>query len=395
MSTAGSPSPFLAAEGSALLDLVETALAARSLDEWAAGALPCIAGVTGSSAALLYIVDPRLASPRFLSSGFQPEGAVEIERLCAGHFERPVQTPGSGPSADLVLLELWAEGKCVGLLGLVGAAASRQHSPEAAGSPAPAAPDESGVGATGGRPILSAEQGGRPPDAPTPLMERLLPLLARVVDNLAERARTARQLTYLNTYLTVSSMLSQSQDLHELLGIALYCCMEAVSAETASVLLLDDERKNFRFYHVEGPSKPLLEKASFPADQGLAGSVLRTRRAEVINDVRNDPRFYGQIDQKSGFQTRNMIVIPLVAGEEPVGVLEVLNKAGGADFTSDEQLLLLSIAEEIAFAVRNGKVFEYVVNSYCKQRQGLTSCAGCRRPLGSWTPCVKYRQTGL
>lgn len=53
--------------------------------------------------------------------------------------------------------------------------------------------------------------------------------------------------------------------------------------------------------------------------------------------------------------------------------------------------ILSSIAEEIAFAIRNANVFEYVVNSYCKQRQGQNSCKGCQRPLGSWTPCVKYR----
>ena len=86
-----------------------------------------------------------------------------------------------------------------------------------------------------------------------------------------------------------------------------------------------------------------------------------------------------------------MIVIPLVAGEERIGVLEVLNKADGAFFTEEEHLFMVMIAEEIAFAVRNAKVFEYVVNSYCKQRQGQASCKGCKRPLGSWTPCVKYR----
>jgi hypothetical protein len=74
--------------------------------------------------------------------------------------------------------------------------------------------------------------------------------------------------------------------------------------------------------------------------------------------------------------------------------LEVLNKTGGQPFTEDERLTLMMIAEETAFAIRNARVFEYVVKSYCKQRQGLNSCRGCERPLGSWTPCVKYRETG-
>ena len=56
-------------------------------------------------------------------------------------------------------------------------------------------------------------------------------------------------------------------------------------------------------------------------------------------------------------------------------------------------MLLLSIADVIALAIRNAKVFEFVAHSYCKQRQGQTSCYGCERPLGAWTPCVQYRKT--
>jgi len=220
-------------------------------------------------------------------------------------------------------------------------------------------------------------------------------LLGTVIDRLAERAKSERQLAHLNTYLTVSSMLAQSLDLPELLEMALYCCMEAVSAEAASVLLLDDEKKNFSFYEVGGPAKPVLMAATFPADTGIAGFVLHTQQSEIINDVRSDPRFYEKFDSKSGFQTRNMIALPLAAGEEQVGVLEVLNKADGGSFTEEERLLLVSISEEIAFAIRNARVFEYVVNTYCKQRQGQHSCRGCERPLGSWTPCVKYREASI
>jgi GAF domain-containing protein len=171
--------------------------------------------------------------------------------------------------------------------------------------------------------------------------------------------------------------------------------MDIVSAETASVLILDDEKESFKFYHVEGPAKSLLLTATFPADKGLAGAVLRTGQSEIINDTRSDPRFYREIDSESGFETRNMIAIPLSAGKEQIGVLEVINKIDSDSFTEEEKLLLLSIAEEIAFAIRNAKIFEYVADTYCKQRQGQNSCKGCKRPLGSWTPCVKYRELSV
>lgn len=225
----------------------------------------------------------------------------------------------------------------------------------------------------------------------TDVPERIARLLAHAIGRLAERAKSEREIAYLNTYLNVSSMLAQSLSLHELLEIALYCCMEVTSAETASILLLDEGQEVFHFYHVEGPTKPVLMAATFPADKGLAGAVLQTQRSEVISDVQNDPRYYKEFDPV--LQARNMIVVPLTAGNERIGVLEVLNKTGGSPFTEEEHLVLRTMGEEIAFAIRNAEVFEYVVRSYCKRRQGETSCKGCERPLWSWTPCVMYQDS--
>lgn len=347
-----------------LVDLVEVALVADTLEELAESLLPSIAQLTRSSLVLLYLADPQLPTPQFLQHGFQPEVEPTLEKACSEQFDRissltdPERTLATVPlgaetEADLALFPLRANQMCFGLLGLGG------H----------------------GDQVLARLEA----------FESVFSLLAHAISRLVERLQSERELSDLNTYLIVSSMLSQSLDLHELLEMALYCCMEAVSAESASVLLLDDEKLNFNFYQVEGPAKPVLMAATFPADKGLAGSVLQREQSEVIHDVQSDPRFYGKIDSDTGVQTRNLIAIPLIAGEEKIGVLEVLNKADGGSFMASEHLLLVSIAEEIAFAVRNALVFDYVVNTYCLQRQGQ-SCRGCKRPLGSWTPCVKYRE---
>jgi GAF domain-containing protein len=51
-----------------------------------------------------------------------------------------------------------------------------------------------------------------------------------------------------------------------------------------------------------------------------------------------------------------MVVIPLMAGEEKIGVLEVMNRMGEEPFCEAERLLLYNFAEEIAFAIRNAKI---------------------------------------
>jgi len=350
-----------------LLDLIDIALQVQSFEEFAEIVLPVFSRILGSSSVLIYTFDSHLPSPFFITHGIQPEAAFEIENLCAEQLDQlsrqtDVQhvsvstSPAWEMDANFILYYFRTKDNGNVLIGLT-------------------AYNEAAV--------VSADH-----------LKKLLCVIANTVNRLLKQIIIEKKLSHLDLYMSVSSMLTQSTDLNGLMETILYCCLEAVSAEAGSILLLDDEKKYLYFYQVEGISKPLLMDKIFPADKGLAGSVLHTQKSEVVNDVHNDPRFYKEFDTETGFKTKNMIAIPLVVKKEPVGVLEILNKTEGP-FTEDDHFLLLSLADEIAFAVRNAKIFEYVVNSYCKMRQGQRSCEGCKRPLGAWTPCIEYRKTSM
>ena len=358
------PTPSFAQREAQWAKLGEACLAARDARRLADDVLPRARELLAGRPVFVYVAAPQLPRPWFCQDGLRPEIAAELEESCRARFDRlshqeeqkrgPQSLPLCVDASGTALLHPLRDGACcVGVMGF-----ETEEGPELAG-----------------------------PELET----RLVRLVEQAVVRLIERQETQRRLLHLNTYLTVSSMLAESIDLNELLEAATYCSMEAVSAQAASVLLLDDEKRNFLFYQVEGPAKPLLQGEAFPADAGIAGTVLRENRPQIVNDLEADRRFFERIDSKTGFHSRNMIAVPLVAGEETVGVLEVLNKANQGDFLEEECHLLVSIAEEIAFAVRNAKIFEYVVESYCKRLQGQSSCKGCHRPLGSWTPCQRYR----
>ncbi len=361
-----SGSEISAAEALYLIDLADHTIRTNSLQEMAEAFLPGLVKLIQTPAACLFLQDPNQSHQPFFHTGLLADAVPAVTKRCSLQFHpepgksnlQPVPTPlHSGTEAQLKLFPLNGSQKVLGLLGVV--------MPEAGTSPTRA------------------------------LLDKAIPLLTHSLSQLRDRLDYEKQLSHLNLYLNVSSMIAQALDLKDALEAVLYFCMEAVSAEAASVLVLDFEKKNFRFYSAEGPTKPVLLTASFPAEQGLAGYVLQSQQSEVINDVQNHPMFYGKFDKDSGFRTKNMIVIPLTAGEEKIGVLEVLNKVGDEPFYEEERLLLHNFAEDIAFAIRNGKMFEVVVKSYCKQRQGLNTCKGCKRPLGSWTPCVKYREASI
>jgi hypothetical protein len=344
-----------------LLDLVERMVLAKDLRELAEPFLESIATLIGAPATVLSFKRNSFPKETFFQVGLAPEAVPAIAGFCEERL-RKLPAQAEPPPETLILPQYpnaWFHfyrirrgEENAGLFGLL-------------------------------------KEDSTPADSV--VINKALAFFACALNKMIDQKEHEIQIDHLNIYMNISSMIAQALDLRDVLEAVLYFCMEAFGVEAASVLLLDYEKENFRFYSAEGPAKPVLLMASFPSNHGLAGAVLASQQAEIINDVQNDPRFFKRFDQESGFFTRNMIAFPLTAGEEKIGILQIINKFEG-DFQEEDLLFLQTIAEEIAFAIRNAKLFEVVVKSYCKQRQGEPSCRGCKRPLGSWTPCVKYRE---
>ena len=320
----------ISAEAAAhLLELTEIAVQAENLEGLAQRVLPLLLRVVGVTGALLCLEEPKPPFHSLFHEGIQSDTLPVIKRICTEQFEQIPSRDDSPPiivplspqeAAHLVLFSLGRTAEKLGFFGIV--------------LPAPA-------------------------KLPQQIfLRKITALLAYFIGQFLDRLAYDKKIAHLKTYLAVSSKIAQSLNLREVIEAVLYSSIAAVAAESASVLLLDSEKKNFRFYGVEGPAKPVLLDLTFPVDQGLAGYVFQTQKSAIINDVQHDPRFYGKVDSVSGFQTKNLVAIPLVAGDEKVGVLEVLNKAGGEPFYEDDRLLLQSIAEEIAFAIRNANTCE-------------------------------------
>ena len=196
----------------------------------------------------------------------------------------------------------------------------------------------------------------------------------------------------LNLYQTVSSSLTYIGDLQQLLTTIVNIVTSELRCEESSILLYDEETNEFEFFTAAGETGTELVKQRFPADKGIAGRALREMKTQVVNDCKSDPDFYCAIDEENEFQTRTIISAPLISGKEIVGVINAINKNETNFFDKEDDQVLSAIADEVAMAVKNARLFEYVVDSYCKIRQGFNSCKGCKRPLKSWTPCVRQME---
>ncbi len=148
-------------------------------------------------------------------------------------------------------------------------------------------------------------------------------------------------------------------ELADLLAFVLAKCREVLDAEGASVLLLDPASGELYFPYVDEADPAIaarLRTLRFPADQGIAGAVLRSGRSQRIDNAAADTRFYGGVDRDTGMTTRSLLAAPLTSRQGTIGVVEVLNCRHGA-FTADDLGLLEALAGSIAVAIENARLY--------------------------------------
>lgn len=175
--------------------------------------------------------------------------------------------------------------------------------------------------------------------------------------------RRARQIL-VESSVRLNSLLN----LPELLGAIIESVTGLLDAETSSLLLLDEETNELTFEVATGEAGENLREMRVPADQGIAGWVLARNEPTLIADVASDERFYGQIDRSSGFQTRSMVAVPLAIRDRPIGVIEVINKRGGAQFTARDQELALAFAAQAAVAIDNARLYRQLADAVVESR---------------------------
>lgn len=132
-------------------------------------------------------------------------------------------------------------------------------------------------------------------------------------------------------------------DVLKVLDQALTALRRAVGAEDSSLLILDEETDELVFVLTHGEVPPAkLAWRRLPRSQGIASWVARNRCAAVVNDPKFDERFCPWLDEEFEFQTRSVLAAPLISRGRVLGVIEVLNKHNGMNFSTDD-LQILSV----------------------------------------------------
>src|SRR3954468_20975831 len=122
-------------------------------------------------------------------------------------------------------------------------------------------------------------------------------------------------------------------------------------AKAASVFLLDEAADELVFEAVAGEGADSLVGKRFPSDTGVAGWVLVTRQAIVVEDLTADTRFSREAAESTGFVPKGLMAVPLLVEDRALGVLEVLDRPQQTKFTLAEMDVLGLFANQAAIAL--------------------------------------------
>jgi phosphoserine phosphatase len=153
--------------------------------------------------------------------------------------------------------------------------------------------------------------------------------------------------------LDVTQKLAQPLDLFSLLGEVVEAGKSVLAADKATVWLLDPGTGALTM------EVPKLDRApSIRLGDGLVGQCLAERAIINVADASADPRFRGALDKATGYRTGSVLNVPLLGWEQqPVGVLQLLNKFNGP-FDAGDERVAATLAAQCAIAVQRAQLME-------------------------------------
>ena len=177
----------------------------------------------------------------------------------------------------------------------------------------------------------------------------------------------------LSALVDASAIINATLEFSAVLQAIAHTAAAVLRCEASSVLMLDKRRNKLIFHAAVGDRGQALIGEEFDANLGVAGKVIQMAKGVIVGDVRENKDFFRGIDAKSSFETKTLLAAPLVYKNDVIGVVEVLNKLGGAPFGDDDLALLQIFANLAANAANNATKHENLVRENRGLRETLKS----------------------
>lgn len=165
----------------------------------------------------------------------------------------------------------------------------------------------------------------------------------------------------------MDSHLYKSQ-LRNFLTLSLKRCMKSVAANSGSIFLLDDEKKELVLEVAQNGKGLILEGTKARLGEGIAGKVALERKPLLVKDIDNESSLWFK-PRLNRYESKSFISIPLEFSGDLIGVISITDKSTGDAFGDNEIVAVLDISKYLGIAI-------YSLKSYLIKHRKLSEKLG-------------------
>jgi HD-GYP domain-containing protein (c-di-GMP phosphodiesterase class II) len=200
--------------------------------------------------------------------------------------------------------------------------------------------------------------------------------------------REQRQHALVETISNLTSTLERDELLRRIMA---HAC-DLLNVEATSIWLRDKQQGDLVLHLASGEGSERVEARRVPSGHGIIGHVVDTGETVVVNDVRNDQRFYRNIDQQSGFVTRAILCVPLrspqivLGGDrgfiesQIIGGAQALNPRDGRKYDAEDIELFETMASQAATVIRLSQLYGEVESLFTRIIDAITGAIDLKDP---------------
>ncbi|HMA36612.1 MAG TPA: GAF domain-containing protein, partial [Chloroflexia bacterium] len=188
--------------------------------------------------------------------------------------------------------------------------------------------------------------------------------LAKANVELVRRAQSLEELYH------ISRELATTLELDEILERGLQLVTSIVGVTRGSIMLKDLQTGELVYRAAIGrPQGPAPGSTTpFQDGRGVIGWVARERKGLRVDDVQTDPHWEPAAGWGEG--VRSLISVPLLSGEDLLGVLNLAH-AEPNHFDDSHLQLVSTVANEISIAIHNATLYSFITEQFEREAAAL------------------------
>lgn len=159
------------------------------------------------------------------------------------------------------------------------------------------------------------------------------------------------------TITRISSTIASVQNLQELLPLISEAISQQFGFYHVGILLTDASNQYavLSAANSEGGKKMIQRRHQLKiGEQGIVGYVTQTGKPRIALNVGEDANYFTNPELPS---TRSEMALPLKAGNEIIGALDIQSIEVGA-FTDEDFKILSTLADQVSLAIQNARLFD-------------------------------------